>query len=80
MAGDPLATSPMMPDGMSPADMPASPLAAQKKDAVVAGAERALSGTRWLPDCLRTASTSDSNTGEAQSRASTDEEASALAA
>ncbi len=58
----------------------ASPLAAQKKDAVVAGAERALSGTRWLPDCLRTASTRDSDTGAAQSRASTDEEASALAA
>jgi ParB family chromosome partitioning protein len=58
----------------------ASPLAAQKKDAVVAGAERALSGARWLPDCLRTASTRDSDTGAAQSRASNDEEASALAA
>ena len=32
----------------------ASPLAALKKDAVVAGAEQVLAGTGWLPECLRT--------------------------
>jgi len=32
----------------------ASPLASLKKDAVVAGAEQALAGTGWLPECLRT--------------------------
>jgi ParB family chromosome partitioning protein len=58
----------------------AGPLAALKKDAAVAQAEQLLAGRGWLPDCLRTASTRDSDTGAAQSRASTDEEASALAA
>lgn len=32
----------------------ASPLAALKKEAVVAGAEQTLAGTGWLPACLRT--------------------------
>jgi ParB family chromosome partitioning protein len=62
-------------------DAPAAgPLAMLKKDAVVAGAERALSGSRWLPACLRTQSASGAQAEVAQGSAGTDAEASALEA
>ena len=58
----------------------ASPLAALKKDAVVAGAEQTLAGIRWLPQCLRARDVVGQETGDEPKEASAQEEASVAAA
>jgi len=58
----------------------ASPLAALKKDAVVAGAEQTLAGIHWLPQCLRTRDVVGQETGDEPKEASAQEEASVAAA
>jgi ParB family chromosome partitioning protein len=58
----------------------ASPLAALRKDAAVAGAEQTLAGIPWLPACLRTDHPTGLHADESLAGEGSENEASALAA